>query len=180
MVSSNVVEVDKPTSSDCFGYHIFGLTHADYQEQISNSTIAAPNSEWLLTEVRHGGATESIIVGAILGSREDTYVTMGPVLPELSTLGLQFQGLANWWRAETGGFSSIDRKAMHPAYQQIIGLGPQIIPTILRELRSTPDHWFWALRALTSVNPVPEEDAGRFEAMAAAWLSWGKDHGYID
>jgi hypothetical protein len=60
---------------------------------------------------------------------------------------------------------------MHPAYQQIIGLGPAGVPLLLRELEREPDHWFWALRAITGEDPVPEEARGRLREMAAAWLS---------
>jgi hypothetical protein len=37
----------------------------------------------------------------------------------------------------------------HPAYQQIIGLGKEALPLLFGELRRAPDHWFWALRAIT-------------------------------
>ena len=67
---------------------------------------------------------------------------------------------------------------MHPAYQQIIGLGERALPLIFQELRREPDHWFWALAAITGKNPVPEEDAGDLEAMANDWLSWGDAQGY--
>lgn len=43
--------------------------------------------------------------------------------------------------------------AMHPAYQRIIGLGPEVAPLLLRELERQPDHWFWALKALTGADP---------------------------
>lgn len=90
-----------------------------------------------------------------------------------------FQRLADWWHTETSGLSSITMKSIHPAYQQIIDLGPEVIPIILRDLQKRPDHWFWALRQLTGENPVRQEDAGRLKLMAEAWLAWGKDHGYI-
>ena len=63
--------------------------------------------------------------------------------------------------------------AMHPAYQQIIGMGTPALPLIFQELQREPDHWFWALGAITGENPVPEEDAGDLDAMTDAWLSWG-------
>lgn len=69
--------------------------------------------------------------------------------------------------------------AMHPAYQQIIGMGPVAIPLLLRELQKSPDHWFWALKAITDVDPVPASERGRQKQMAAAWLRWGKEHGYL-
>src|SRR5205823_2029616 len=69
-----------------------------------------------------------------------------------------FQQLVSRWRKERGATSSITRMAMCQSYQRIIGMGEKIIPLILRQLESEgddPDHWFWALQALTRENPVP-------------------------
>jgi len=67
---------------------------------------------------------------------------------------------------------------MHPAYQQIIGMGNPVVPLLLSELETTPDHWFWALNAITGADPVPEADRGIMEKMTKAWLKWGAEHGY--
>jgi hypothetical protein len=50
---------------------------------------------------------------------------------------------------------------------------------ILEELRREPDHWFWALEAITLANPVPPEAGGKVEEMARAWIEWGIREGYI-
>jgi hypothetical protein len=49
-------------------------------------------------------------------------------------------------------------------------MGTAALPLILDELRREPDHWFWALESITEEHPVPPEDAGRVQAMAAAWI----------
>ena len=90
----------------------------------------------------------------------------------------RFLDLAEWWRRETGHLSSIAARSAHPAYQAIIRMGEEAIPLLLRELERRPDHWFMALHSITGDNPVPDEDAGRLSRMTAAWLEWGKDHGY--
>lgn len=90
----------------------------------------------------------------------------------------KFQGLASRWRHETALQSSMTALAMHPAYQQIIGLGDRALPLIFQELRREPDHWFWALGAITGENPVPDAHAGDLEAMTCDWLFWGEAHGY--
>jgi len=92
----------------------------------------------------------------------------------------EFQRLAALWAEETQNLSSVQEIALHPAYQQIIGMGDQAIPWILRELQQRPNHWFWALRAITRENPVSEQEQGRVPAMINAWLKWGKDRGYLD
>ena len=68
--------------------------------------------------------------------------------------------------------------AMHPAYQEIIGMGELAVPLILAELERDPDHWFWALKAITGADPVPEHCRGHLEEMAQAWLRWGRMQGY--
>src|SRR5438132_14031200 len=52
-----------------------------------------------------------------------------------------FEELANQWRADTAFLSSVSKMATHPAYQQIIEMGPAVVPLILRELERGPDHW---------------------------------------
>lgn len=98
---------------------------------------------------------------------------------ETEALGRKFQGLASRWRRETALQSSVTAIAMHPAYQQIIGLGEPALPLIFQELRREQDHWFWALGAITGENPVPDDHAGDLEAMTADWLAWSKTHGYL-
>ena len=97
--------------------------------------------------------------------------------PRLSddALAAKFAALAVKWRAERGPQSSITRLSMHPA-KQIIGMGDAAL--ILRELESNPDHWFWALNAITGADPVPESSRGIMREMVKAWLDWGTQHGY--
>lgn len=94
-------------------------------------------------------------------------------------LEMLFATLAAEWKQETRFLSSTTAIATHPAYQRIIGLGPQVIPLILAELKREPGQWFWALSALTGENPVPAAEQGRVGAMTAAWLQWGIDNGWL-
>jgi len=68
---------------------------------------------------------------------------------------------------------------LHPAYQQIIGQGPAIVPFILRELRKGPDHWYWALGAITQQDPAANAPEGDIEAICNEWLRWGRERGII-
>jgi hypothetical protein len=90
----------------------------------------------------------------------------------------RFLDLVALWKRERGPYSSSARLAEHPAYQQIIGMGPEVVPLLLRELEREPDHWFRALHALTGANPVPTESRGKVREMAVAWLRWGREQGY--
>ena len=96
------------------------------------------------------------------------------------TTGEVFAGLAGTWREERGFASSPYDLATHWAYQRIIGIGPSVVPHILRELESRPDHWFWALEALTGADPVPIEQRGIIKEMTAAWLRWGRERDLVD
>ncbi|MBE9096320.1 hypothetical protein [Tychonema sp. LEGE 07203] len=89
-----------------------------------------------------------------------------------------FLELAEQWRRETGMMSLVTKMSMHPAYQRIIGMGQAVVPLILRELEQEPDHWFWALQAITGANPVESEQRGRLKQMAEAWIQWGRENGY--
>jgi len=86
----------------------------------------------------------------------------------------KFQRLAKKWKQETSHLSSTSRVSMHMSYQSIIGMGMPVVPIILEELKREPDHWFWALMAITEENPVLEEDRGYLDKMAEAWIEWGK------
>lgn len=90
----------------------------------------------------------------------------------------RFRRLADQWRAESAHLSSLVEMAILPSYQQIIGMGPEVLPLIMRELRSDPDYWFWALQAITGCDPVPPESRGKLAEMADQWLKWGREHGY--
>jgi len=91
----------------------------------------------------------------------------------------KFVRLRDEWKSQRKPESSSARLAMHPAYQKIIGMGPPVVPLLLRELANrAPESWFWALMAITEANPVPPESRGDGEAMARAWLEWGKKQGY--
>ncbi|MBD2543191.1 hypothetical protein [Planktothricoides raciborskii] len=93
-------------------------------------------------------------------------------------LETEFKRLAEEWRIDTGMLSLVTQKSMHSAYQRIIGMGQPVVPLILRDLEQKPDHWFWALRAITGDNPVKSEHRDRMKLMAEAWIQWGKEHGY--
>lgn len=79
------------------------------------------------------------------------------------------------WKKETAYSSSLSDKYLHPSYARIIGLGPSVVPLILKSLRKEPSDWFYALRALTGANPVSSSDAGDMHRMATAWLRWGEE-----
>ncbi len=91
----------------------------------------------------------------------------------------QFERLAAQWKRETAHLSSAGVIAEHHAYREIIGMGEQAIPLILRDLEESRAQWFWALRSIARESPVAPGDRGDVDAMTAAWLDWGKSRRFI-
>ncbi len=100
------------------------------------------------------------------------------IAPERSLLE-RFHRLAAEWKEQSHFLSNSAQMAMLRPYQRIIGMGPIAIPLILEELRREPDHWFWALEAITEEDPVPPEARGQVRRMAEAWVRWGEEQGII-
>lgn len=93
--------------------------------------------------------------------------------------GKKFEALAQEWKMSTAHLSSITEISMHPAYQQVIGMGEKAVPFILREMAVSPNQWFWALKAISGDDPVPAEHRGRIKLMTEDWLAWGRAKGYF-
>ncbi len=89
----------------------------------------------------------------------------------------EFEELAAIWRRETKGSPFLTTRVTHWAYQRTIGLGPRVLPLILRELAREPDHWYWALNAISGEDPA--EGVEDFDEAAARWLEWGRAAGLL-
>jgi len=92
----------------------------------------------------------------------------------------RFNRLAAEWKKDTFLLSKITAKVSHMAYCKIIGMGMSAVPFMLKDLEENgPNHWFFALQAITEENPVPSEKAGNMVAMTEAWLAWGRRMGCL-
>jgi len=91
----------------------------------------------------------------------------------------RFEELANEWLRETRFDSDPVDKFLHPSHFKIVGMGPRILPLLLKEAEKMSGHWFVALNAVSPVNPVPPEYEVSLEATTHAWLDWGKREGLI-
>lgn len=92
---------------------------------------------------------------------------------------VRFNVLADRWRDETAVLSSLTKKITHPAYLEIIGMGPVALPMILKRLEVDPGYWFTALRALSGIDPVGPDARGSYKATRQAWLNWGRARGLL-
>jgi len=68
---------------------------------------------------------------------------------ERSNLFRSFREHVTVWNDETGHLSSVTKAITYPSYQRIIGMGRDVLPQLLAELKATPDHWLVALHAIT-------------------------------
>ena len=73
----------------------------------------------------------------------------------------------------------------HPLYDELLEMGPDIVPALLRRLDDFEDGddmsiWnvFAALRSLTRAGAlIPDEHAGRLYEVIYDWLEWGRKQG---
>ena len=103
-----------------------------------------------------------------------------PISRQWANPPMRFFNLKSQWEKETATISSVTELAIHPCYQQIIGMGPSAIPLILNEMVAKPGHWFWALKSITGQDPVPRKYRGRIKEMTKSWLQWGKTQEYLE
>jgi hypothetical protein len=95
------------------------------------------------------------------------------------TIENRFELLKNDWVRETRFNNSLSEINESEALRSIISLGPSVVPFILKDLRDSPKHWFYALRSLTGANPIKKSDAGNLVKMQAAWFNWAAKKGIV-
>jgi hypothetical protein len=100
------------------------------------------------------------------------------VASQSPTLEQRFLDQAQQWEDETGHLSSPSQRMVHPSYQAIIGMAQahkdEMIRLMIKDMKESRRHWFWALSYLTQDNPIKPEDAGRIDRMIDAWVRWEK------
>lgn len=101
-----------------------------------------------------------------------------PVTPAAETIEQRAGRLLRTWREQTAYLSSSTRITGHPAYQELMALGPAALPFLFRDLEQSGDgHLSKALTTLTGAHPVPAEDRGNVRKVAEAWLRWARENG---
>lgn len=142
-----------------------------FDDQAPYVGIAASDAE-----IVGGGEDLQRVFLADLKSKEDYYA---PASRQVETFVERFSRLVGEWKEATKFTSSVTAMSTHPAYQHIIDMGKPAVPFLLAELERELGHWFWALQAITGVDPIPVEDAGDIRKMADAWLEWGRQQGHL-
>jgi len=95
-----------------------------------------------------------------------------------SSIEQQFNEWARTWRNEMGPVSSVSKMCDHPAYRNIVQMGPTALPLIFHSLALFPNHWFLALLEIVGHSPILPEHRGKIDEMAQDWLKWADEHGY--
>ncbi len=148
-----------------------GAVDLDWKREAMHVMGTAPSRRFSMQKWPSASLADAVFSQAWLGAERRRAIA-----PETRR---KFSELADQWRTETAFTSSVSEMAMNDAYQKIIGMGKAALPLILRELEREPDHWFWALRAITRENPVPPEDMGDVEKMADAWLRLARERDWF-
>lgn len=91
----------------------------------------------------------------------------------------EFQQLASRWKRETAIYGHLTKIIIHPDYQRIMAMGPQVIPLILQDLSKQSAHWFWALHNLVRPGQDPAEGLTTMSEARRAWLEWGRNNDYL-
>ena len=132
-----------------------------------------PEAQKAMLEYLSDGMSSAVLENADLRAIEARLAQRG-ALPSREPAHDKFSRLSEQWYNASRLMSSARDMAMLPAYQKIIGMGWAAVPFILRELDQRPTHWFWALRAITDVDPVDPENKGAVDLMASQWVEWGR------
>jgi hypothetical protein len=106
-------------------------------------------------------------------------MTPVPATPAAESIEQRVVRLLGRWRQETAYLSSCTRITGHPAYQELIAMGPGALPFLFRDLEQSGDgHLSKALVAITGAHPVPADERGQVRKIAETWLRWARENGY--
>jgi hypothetical protein len=97
----------------------------------------------------------------------------------LETVEERFIRLADEWSRDTRYISSVNDLVKDDRYQQIIGMGWDVLPYLLSDLSTRKRFWFPALAEITNLRPFDRKDAGNYKRMTEAWTRWGRLRGLI-
>ena len=85
--------------------------------------------------------------------------------------------LVSEWERATEFTSDVTEITQHPSFRQIVAAGHEMVPLLLRRVKTEPSLLVLALREITGEDPVPHESRGKISEMAKAWIAWGeKNH----
>jgi hypothetical protein len=90
-----------------------------------------------------------------------------------SSLEREFEKLATRWERESSIHSSPGEKFLLQDYIRIIGKGEQIVPLILKRLKTSKKDWLFALENIVPEEENPAKGIENFKDAVKAWIEWG-------
>lgn len=115
------------------------------------------------------------LAGAVV-HRQRFRALIGGRNEEFDTIEQKFEALSSEWKKFNGGRSVIEYN--HAAFMQIVGMGPDVIPILLRRLHEGDGDWIVAMKYVTGQRVTTPEMRGNFRAIRDAWLRWGLENGF--
>jgi hypothetical protein len=113
-----------------------------------------------------------------------TPVQKSPDVSVIEDVEQRYRRLEAQWRADTQVLSDPGKIMGHPAMREIIAMGDDVVPIILRDLQAGPSLMVWALPEITGGNLAPPKVEAGFRkwdipAAVEAWLQWGRKKGLL-
>jgi hypothetical protein len=123
-----------------------------------------------------GVSIEAQFIRQNIQTAHDLFLGQSVFIQEMykKQLGTKFDLYSGIWKTETMFSSNSSEITNNSAYRSIIGLGKDIIPFIIEDLKQSENHWFYALELLTGENPIKSEHRGIINLMKSDWLNWAK------
>jgi len=123
-----------------------------------------------------GVSIEAQFIRQNIQTAHDLFMGQSVFIQEMykKQLSTKFDLYSGIWKTETMFSSNISEITNNSAYRSIIGLGKDIIPFIIEDLKQSENHWFYALELLTGENPIKSEHRGIINLMKSDWLNWAK------
>lgn len=96
-----------------------------------------------------------------------------------------FKNLLENLKKDTKGLNHPANTCMHFSCQQIIGMGPKVLPLIFEDYIHADGgdgfkHWAWPLDAITAIDiGVDSRDGFKWKSARLAWLDWGLQNGFV-
>jgi hypothetical protein len=140
-----------------------------FHPKATDHDFFASSFKWLAKEASTMGWSHSAT-----HSGHCVWIPIKKTVVEISPVEKQFNELAANWRRETGVYSTMLDK-INDSYLEIIGMGKDVIPFMLKDMLKPTGtaHWHTALKALTKDDPVLEEDLNKPKKIKQAWIEWG-------
>jgi hypothetical protein len=123
-----------------------------------------------------GVSIEAQFVRQNIQTTHDLFIGQSVFIQEMykQQLSKKFDLYSGIWKTETMFSSNSSEITNNSAYRSIIGLGKDIIPFIIEDLKQSENHWFYALELLTGENPIKSEHRGIINLMKSDWLNWAE------